>query len=122
MYNDEGMGEFAMGADLIVTSPQTLRDIETFQEKMAQKLKDETNVFISRNILLVKKLAQKLVDQREMTGDELKDFVKANHKIAYLDAGSHILPFPPPGKDVAPLHQEEFAFDKAAQVKPVTPP
>lgn len=69
--------------------------LEEAQEKIQTILKDQktaTSDFVSKNKAFVKALAEHLVTEREITGDELHAFAKANRNLLFVNDQTLDLP------------------------------
>ena len=120
MVQNEGMSEDLPGGvtSFPPPSPETMNTSDQAQQKIIRDLKERTTHIVKSNAKLLDALAQRLVMDREMSGEELGQFMKENKHMVFLKETTGELPFISPRKRQDDIVKQSDLFEAAQSPKP----
>lgn len=77
MYREEGVGTYVGGVDWDSASDHLKSQVETEEQEKIKEIKTRTTNILRNSLPVLNKLAKKLVKDREISGEELHAFFKA---------------------------------------------
>ena len=85
-FHEGYSNQYTAGFSSIDGAPEHLNRLQEEKEQFIRDLKEQTTTILKNNIELIKTLAQHLVSQREISGEEFDQFMKQHQRLVFDNA------------------------------------